>query len=179
MTRTTLALAVILFCFCTSVRAEEAATSKTVVVKQKAVEVGQAFLKGDYAKVADLTYPKIVEALGGREKMITATEAAVKRLRAQGITFKSYAVKEPSEFLTEGTNTFTVVPTVIEMTIPGGRSISRSFLLGVSPDSGKTWTFADGTGLQSQPDREKLLPKLPAALKLPAEQEPEVIKDKP
>jgi hypothetical protein len=65
------------------------------------------------------------------------------------------------------------------MNIPGGRSISRSFLLGVSPDGGKTWTFADGTGLQAQSDREKLLPKLPAALKLPAEQEPEVIKDKP
>src|SRR3954466_3326868 len=118
MTRAALSWIFILAATSFAAGAAEDAAPKSAVAKQKAVEVGQALLKGDYAKVADLTYPKIVEALGGREKMIAATDAAIKRMKAQGTTFKSYAAKEPGEFLTEGANTFTIVPTVVEMNVP-------------------------------------------------------------
>jgi hypothetical protein len=177
--RTFAAVVITLFLFGTFAAAEEAAKPQPQVVKQKAGEVGHAFLTGDYAKVADLTYPKIVEALGGREKMIATTDAEMKKLKAKGISFKSYAAKDPGEFHTEAGHTFTVVPTVVEMTIPGGRAVSKSFLLAISADGGKRWTFVDGSGVRSPEARDKSLPKLPAALKLPPEEEPQVIKDKP
>src|SRR6186713_2165856 len=91
----------------TCVHAEEAAKPQPAVVKQKASEIGKAFLSGEYGKVADLTYPKIVEALGGRDKMIATTDAEMKKLKAKGISFKSYAAKDPGEFHTEGGHTFT------------------------------------------------------------------------
>jgi len=157
----------------------EAAKPEAAVAKQKAAEVGQALLRGDYARVADLTYPKVVAELGGRDKMIATTDAGMKKMKAQGISFKSYAAKDPGAFLTEGGNTFTVVPTVIEMKISGGVLVSKSFLLGISPDGGKTWTFVDGSGARSPEAREKTLPKLPAALKVPPEEPSQFIKDKP
>jgi hypothetical protein len=167
---------VLLVVCCITAQANDEA--KSAVVKQKAQEVGQAVLKGDYAKIADLTYPKVVEAMGGRDRMIAETEAAMKQMKERGITFRSQTIGDPSGFLTEGGNTFTVLPTTIEMTVPGGRAVSKSYLLGISADGGKAWTFADGSGLDTQEKRDKLLPKLPAKLKLPEKQKPEFIRDK-
>jgi hypothetical protein len=175
MVRSASPLALLVVCCITAQANDE---SKPAVVKQKAQEVGQAVIKGDYAKIADLTYPKIVEAMGGRDRMIAETEAAMRRMKERGITFRSHTVGEPSEFRTEDGNTFTVLPTTVEMTVPGGRAIGKSYLLGISADGGKTWTFADGSGLDTQEKRDKLLPRLPAKLKLPEKQKPEFIRDK-
>src|SRR5690349_17467306 len=98
--RATLFCVITIAIYSTSARAEEPAKPQPAVVKQKAGEVGQAFLSGDYGKVADLTYPKIVEQLGGREKMVATTDAEMKKLKAKGISFKSYAAKDPGEFHT-------------------------------------------------------------------------------
>jgi hypothetical protein len=109
--------------------------------------------------------------------MIAAAEAAMKQMKERGVTFRSHTVGEPSGFLTEGGNTFTVLPTTVEMTVPGRRAVGKSYLLGISADGGKTWTFADGSGLDTHEKRDKLLPKLPAKLKLPEKQKPEIIRD--
>jgi hypothetical protein len=39
------------------------------LVKSKVEEINQALIKGEYDKVVDLTLPKLVEKLGGRDKM--------------------------------------------------------------------------------------------------------------
>lgn len=52
-----------------------------------------------------------------------------------------------------------------------------SYLLGISPDKGKTWTFVDGSGLQNEKARKAVLPALPDSLKLPAKGKPEIIPD--
>jgi hypothetical protein len=87
-------------------------------------------------------------------------------------------VVRPGEFLTEGDYTFVVVPTKLDMTIPCGKAVAKSYLLGISPDGGKTWKFVDGSGMENKEFREKGLPKLPAKLKLPVKEMPEITKDK-
>jgi hypothetical protein len=156
-------------------RADDA--SKSAVVK-KAVEIGEAIKKEDYAKVIDLTYPKVIELMGGREKMIATLETGMKQLKEQGFAFRSLEVGEPGEFLAEGKNTFVVVPTTTEMTVPGGKMTIKSYLLGISPDGGKAWTFVDGNGIGTPEKREMVLPKLPEKLELPEPQKPTLIKDK-
>jgi hypothetical protein len=99
-------------------------------------------------------------------------------LKAQGIAFKSYNVGDPGEFMSEGNNTFVIVPTVLELTFTGGKAIGKSYLLGISSDEGKTWKFGDGAGLAKKESRDRILPKLPAKLKLPAIEQPEITKDK-
>ena len=63
------------------------------------------------------------------------------------------------------------------MTFPAGRILAKTYLLGISPDGGKSWTFLDGTGLQSKEVREKVLPTMPAKLKLPELSPPQIIKE--
>ena len=135
---------------------------KSAVVKKKAGEIVAAIKKEEYAKVVDLTYPKVVELMGGREKMLAELEAGMKQLKEKGFSFKSVEVGEPGELMTEGKNTFAVVPTTTEMAAPGGKIVLESYLLGISSDGGKAWTFVDGSGIGTAEKRELILPKLPS-----------------
>ena len=148
------------------------------VVKKNAEEISTAVLKGEYSKIVDLTYPKLVEMMGGREKMIMQTEESMKKMKEQGITFSSNRVGQPGEVFTEQGNKFVVVPTTLELKMPKGKLIAKSYLLGISSDGGQSWTFIDGAGLAQKDKAEKLLPKLPAGLKLPERSKPDFVIDK-
>jgi hypothetical protein len=150
---------------------------KSAVVKKKAQELGEALKKADYPRFVDLTYPKVVELTGGREKMIAELEAGMKQMKEQGYSFRSVEVGEPGAFLAEGSNTFVVLPTTTEMAAPGGKVVIKSHLLGISPDGGKAWTFIDVHDLGNAEKRERVLPRLPEQLELPKAQEPKFIKD--
>jgi hypothetical protein len=158
-------------------RADE--PSRAATVKKLAQELGDSTVTGDYANVIDHTYDSFVKVMGGRENAIKVTESAMEKMKAQGVALKTFEVGDPGEFLAEGSNTFVVVPTTIEMAIPGGKMLSKSYLLGISPDEGKTWKFVDGRGITKHKEAlDKFLPKLPAGLKLPDEKQPEIVKDK-
>jgi hypothetical protein len=155
-----------------------AAQPEKAAVKKLAQEMGDATVKGDYAKLIEHTHDGVVKALGGREAAIKGVETAMKLMKNQGIALKSFTVGEPGEFSTEGANTFVVVPTSIEMTMPGGNALTKSYVLGISSDGGKSWKFADGAGMDNKEKRDLILPKLPANLALPPKQNPEIFKDK-
>ena len=149
-------------------------------VKKLALEMGQATIDGDYTKVIDNTHPASVKLLGGREKAIETIEALMKQIKDKGFVITKYEIGDPGEFYTEGDNTFIVLPTKLEMTFPKGKILSKSYLLGISSDKAKTWGFIDGAGLEGKGKevRDKLLPKMPALLKLPEKSEPEIIRNK-
>jgi len=90
-----------------------------------------------------------------------------------------YNVAAPAPFQKEGAKLFAVVPTTLEMTIKNtGRVRSKGYLLGISEDHGKTWTFVDGSGLKTKEAREKALPELHEKLKLPDWEAPQIIQPK-
>jgi hypothetical protein len=142
------------------------------VAKSKANEVVQATIKGEYDKVADFTYPKVVEMMGGREKMISVMKTAFKEMKAKGFETRSVKVGDPSPLVAGNTEVYTIVPFTLEMKVPGGSAIGKSFLLGISADKGKTWTFVDGSGISTEKKKKKLLPHLPEELKLPKPEKP-------
>jgi hypothetical protein len=169
---------IVLVAFAAAAPARAQEESKAALVKRKAQEVGESLKKKDYAKVIDRTYPKAIELLGGREKAIRAVESEMKKAEDIGVSVASVTVGEPGEFLVEGKNTFVIVPTTTEMATPRGKLVARSYLLSISPDGGKTWTFIDGSGLQTPERRKLILPKLPEKLKLPEYRKPEFVKNK-
>ncbi len=75
-------------------------------------------------------------------------EQAMQQLKAQGIEIVGSEFGEPGEFYPEGNNLFVIVPTKNELTFPQGKIFSKSYLLGISSDSGKTWTFVEGAGMK-------------------------------
>lgn len=90
-----------------------------------------------------------------------------------------YKVADANPFQKEGTKIYAVVPTTLEMTIKNaGRVRSKGYLLGISEDQGKTWTFIDGSGLKSKKERQKVLPEIHNKLKLPDWEPPQIIQPK-
>jgi hypothetical protein len=145
-------------------------------VKKLAQEIGDATLKGDYAKVIDYTYDGIVKKGGGKEAATKAAGDAMKQLARQGVKLKSFTAGDPGEFVTDRGTTFVVVPTTLEMMAPMVKVVAKSYLLGISADGGKTWKFAEGAGVSKADFDGTTLPKLPAKLKLPEKQKPQITK---
>jgi hypothetical protein len=156
-----------------SARADDAAIKKAA--KEKVEEMNNAIMKEDFGKVADLTHPRVVELMGGRDKMVSAMEAGTKEMKSQGYAFTSVKVDDPSDIVPAGPDLYVVVSFQMEMKAPGGRLKSKSFVIGVSSDAGKTWTFVNGdVDLKSV---KQVLPDLPDKLKLPDKQKPVFEKD--
>ncbi len=155
--------------------ADEAVSEEVQTAVKLANELANATVTGDYAKVVDSTYPKLVTEMGGRENAIKATTSAIQKMQADGFVITSLTVGKPGPMLSEGTNSFVVLPTALEMTVPRALLKSKSFLLAVSTDKGKSWKFLEGAGLANKEMRDRVLPALPATLKLPEPTQPEVI----
>ena len=135
-------------------------------IKKGAGAVGAAMLAGKYTEVLDLTYPAIVDLMGGREKALATVAEQMNEIKEHGITLSSFVVDDSSEIKAGGAELFAAIPTTMEMKAPQMKITAKSFLLAISRDQGKTWSYADGTNLT--PELMKtLFPKFPAELKLP------------
>ena len=146
-------------------------------VRKQAEALGQAMIKGDYAAVIDNTYIGVVNLMGGREKAIETTATALKKMADDGITMQTYTVGTPGNFpRPKAPLCSSWFPVELYLVAPEKKAYvtNHSYLLAISADSGATWAFADGSDVQL---RDKVLPKLPADLKLPAPEKPQVSKD--
>lgn len=152
------------------------AQERSASVVKQAGEVRDATVKGDYSKVAEMSLDAIVAELGGKEKMIENIRKGMEQIKERGFEIKAYNIGEPGAFIEKDRKTFVVVPTTMEMKFPKGLIRSKSFLLAISSDMGKTWKFADGAGISKNPGlREKLVPDLPKELEFPKPATPEII----
>jgi hypothetical protein len=158
------------------------ADSQTQRIRILAAENSAALTSGNYARLVDLTYPKLVEMIGGRDKMIEMLRSGTEDMKAHGSAILGAEVSEPKEVVTAGDKQFAIVPITVRVQVPDGTVRSNSFLVAISEDRGKTWTFIDGAGLHktSGGERESLaqiLPAFPAQLSLPP-WEPPVVESK-
>ncbi|MGH9942788.1 MAG: hypothetical protein ACRD9R_10590 [Pyrinomonadaceae bacterium] len=115
-------------------------------IKKKAEELSTAFVEGDFGRVADLTYPDLVELSGGKAKIVSKLEIGMGGWRAQGFQLSSLSVDEPTQVIKARDYLFAVVPATMRMKVPEGVLAQQTFHLGVSRDGGETWTFVDGGG---------------------------------
>jgi DnaJ domain len=139
---------------------------QTKRVRRLAEENSAALATGNYARVVDLTYPKIVEMAGGREKAIDAVRRESEDMRARGDTIPIIEVSEPKEIITAGNRQFAIVPMTTRVKIPEGTVHLKGFLIAISSNSGNSWTFIDGTYLTKE-RLAQLLPDFPVQLPLP------------
>jgi hypothetical protein len=148
-----------------------AADPQTERIRAAATENSTAFTTANYDRLVDLTYPKVVELLGGREKMIELLRHGTEDMKSRGSVIVGADVAEPKDVITAGDKRFAIVPMTVHVKVPEGTLRAPGFLLAVSTDGGKAWTFIDGAGLT----REKLtqvFPDLPSELSLPALERP-------
>ena len=135
-------------------------------IRKGAGDVGAALLAGNYGTVLDLTYPAIVEIMGGREEALGVIEKQMTVIREKGISLTSYKVGDPSEIKAGGSELFAAIPTTLEMKAPQTKIVAHSYLVAVSSDQGKSWFYADGSNLTPEL-MNTVFPKFPKELKLP------------
>jgi hypothetical protein len=144
--------------------------------EQQAQEMGQAFVDGNVEKLLDRTHAKVLELGGGRDKVRKLIQDGVTEMKAKGQGFHSMSVSRPQKIVRSKGNLYTIVPEHLLMKTPQGMLRSESFLVGVSGDNGRTWTFIDGAGTGNG-QLEKVLPDFPKELQLPKLTMPQLIED--
>ena len=109
----------------------------------QAKEVKEAFLRKDYARYADLTYAKSIEASGGKERFVKKLEEDMKEVEARGLKYLSFTLDTPSQIIRDSGSLYAVVPN--HLTVKDADSTYRTYdcMIGVSSDNGHNWTFVD------------------------------------
>jgi hypothetical protein len=136
----------------------------------RAKELEAALASKDYAKVVDLTYPKVVEVGGGRDKLLAEMTREMQSMNAEGVELLSSNCGAPSQFVSDATGIYAVVPVTTRIKAQGGIFQTEGSLVGISTDGGQNWTFVDATG-KDQTELRKVLPNLDQ-LSLPPEKPP-------
>lgn len=133
-------------------------------------QLEDAFSRKDYARVIDLTYPKMVEYAGGREKMLAETTSEIQSMEAEGVHILSSTYASPSQFVRDATGIYAVIPVVSKVKATDGVFQTEGTLIAVSTDGGQNWTFVDASG-KDHAELKKVLPNL-ERFNLPPEKAP-------
>ncbi len=141
------------------------------IIKKQAEIMAKLLLEKDFSSFTKFTYPKIVEMLGGKQKMIDILKRNSKEMLSKGIDFKNVTIDEPSRIFNKGKELQCTIPQTIEMKVPNGRLITKSTLIAISTDNGKNWYFVDTSGKNIQ-TMKKTLPNLSEELEIPEKKQP-------
>lgn len=142
-----------------------------VSLKAQADSMAKAFIQGDFTSFAKFTYPKAVQMLGGKDKMIEILQKGIQEMKSQNATFKSVLIGNHLDAIKAENELHTYIAQRIEMSVPNGTLVVNSYLLSISKDNGKTWYFIDSSPLTKESIK-NLLPNYNLLLKIPPKQKP-------
>jgi hypothetical protein len=116
-------------------------------LEAQAKEIGDALVRKNFQRFTALTYPKLIEMAGGKEKFMKAVAEETKNEEAQGLHMLSSIPTDVTQFLKVSGSLYAVMPTTLRMKMRGDLFESYGCLIGISSDQGKHWTFVDpGSG---------------------------------
>lgn len=134
-------------------------------------EICDAFTNKDYLKVLELTYPKVIETGGGREKMAATMKDQIKGMETEGVVLLVTTPGSPTQFVHDAGSIYAVVPLTLKIKAQEGIFQTEGTLIAISGDAGASWTFIDAAG-EDEKKLRMLLPNTLDKLKLPAEKPP-------
>jgi hypothetical protein len=143
----------------------------TSALKKQANRFANATFNNDHKLVIDLTYPKLVELSGGRDSMQKLIIERIESLKKQGVMKFEGSVGSPGPFITAGKQIHCLLPETLILKMFNGRYVTRSYLLAISNDKGKSWTFMD-VGKMPGEVLHKLLPDYNDELVIPTPGKP-------
>ena len=147
-------------------------------LKVQATQLSDAVLGGDYAKVADLTFPKLVELMGGRTQFMATLEQSMKDTQSEQFQLLSTTVDDPQDIIEVEKRIYAIVPTTMNIKVPEGTLVGRSFMIAVSDDNGENWTFVAAAG-DDQGRLKILFPAAADKLRIPKTEKPVLHRERP
>lgn len=139
----------ILFCLTTS-NSQIKTLDHSTKIREEAEMMCQFLLKKDYNSFIKFTYPKLIEMIGGKEKMVEQLSKEFKKMNKDGFEFLNITLGNPSEIIIINNELQCTLHQNIEMKVPSGRLISHSTLIAISSNGGKNWYFLDTSGKDIQ-----------------------------
>jgi hypothetical protein len=133
--------------------------------------MNDAFARKDYGRFADLTYPKVVELVGGRDQMLQGITQQLKEMEAEGVVLLSSTSGSPTQFVHDSGSIYAVLPTTLKAKAKDGIFQSEGSMIGVSSDGGTNWTFIDASGKDHR-ELKTLLGNVVDRLNLPPDKRP-------
>lgn len=109
-------------------------------------KLAKTFKANDYSYAFEVMYTPIVEAMGGREKLLAAVPILKEQMKQQRISVSSWKSQKPYTYLRGNGRWFAVIPYVSNMTMAGQRLKVSGFELGIKND-GSDWQFVGGDKL--------------------------------
>ena len=158
--------------FASSQPVDEASLSE--IIKLRADEFIEAFLQEDFAKWVDLIYPKIVEEAGGRQKMIEILRQRAEGAKERGTRKLFVNIGMPKIVASEGEKIYSLSSCAVSFEIKGKKAIRNGYILAISDDRGKTWTFFEYDKPKSV---RALIPDFPKSITLPEVEPPKYLED--
>jgi hypothetical protein len=120
--------------------------------RRTAQGVYTAFFHGDYERFVDALYPPLVKTMGGKEQAVAKMRGEMEKMRASGVTIKAANVAAPLKLVRVGhSEVQTLMLSRLIAATPNGDFEIPSYLLGISPDGGKTWKLIDA-GKMGRPE---------------------------
>jgi hypothetical protein len=115
----------------------------TAKLKKQADAMATAVIKKDYATVVNHTYPKVLMAAGGKEKMIQMIKMGMQEMQVRGISIESASIGSPGKFYKAGKEIHCLVPETVVIKSNNSRLVNHTNLLAISKDGGNFWYFLD------------------------------------
>lgn len=166
-----------LYCLCAIILFSITACAQdTTVVKRLANRFAKATFSGDTKTVLDFSYPGLIKLSGGREAMEKMITERITELKGRGVMKFDGWVNSPGPFYTAGNQIHILFPETVVMRMINGRYITHSYLLAISEDSGKSWSFMD-VGNMPANVLQRLLPNFNPDLHIPSPTQPTFFPD--
>ena len=147
-----------------------------VIVKEQADSMAITIKTGDYRNFVKYAHPKIIELMGGPDKTIEAMDKGFLEMENRGEKFIDVKIEMPSEIISKGEELQCTLGETLELKVSNGRLISKSTLIAISQDKGKTWYFVDANG-NSLAKIKEIIPSISEKLIIPPATEPELVKE--
>ncbi len=145
-------------------------------LKKSADNMAALFIKKDYTHYIKYINPKIVANTGGNDKMIVVLKQSMDDMKSKGVTIKNLLIGNISSIVITKAGLQSVVQELLTLKMNEGRVEATSYLIALSTDKGKTWTFIDTSG-KPLAEMQKMFPSLSNELVIPEKQQPQFYKE--
>ncbi|MCY1518590.1 hypothetical protein D9M68_533110 [compost metagenome] len=106
----------------------------------------KASVNKDYSTIIKYTYAPFVKMYGGSEKMLSMLKGTMEILASKGILIESVSIGDQEKIYTAGAELHCLIPLKTISKVPNGKQILSTYLLAISADQGRNWTFLNLTG---------------------------------
>lgn len=147
--------------------AETLLDNETETIAASADKIIEATISLDFKTVVDFMPQKLVDAAGGKEKLIEMSAMSFRELKSNGLKISNFTYEMPNDKTVTSLNTIVLIPTQMEIKSDAVTIKSDSYLIGFKPQGGSEWQFVDASGIKNREGIEFLLPEYPKDKLLP------------